>query len=192
MTFPERVRTHASSLSVELPPHVARNLEVVDLVSEKIRACDAQLRETVKADATYRNLMTIPGVGPVTAARFRAAIDDVSRFQSAHAVQSYLGLTPGEHSSSERQRRTGMTKAGPAAVRRMLIQGAWAAFRTRPNEPMVQWARTIAERRGKHIAIVALARKLAGIMFALWRDGTTYRPTRSAAANSSAGSAGTM
>jgi transposase len=88
---------------------------------------------------------------------------------------------PGEHSSSERQKRTGLTKAGPAAVRRMLIQGAWAAFRTRPNEPMVQWARTIAERRGKYIAIVALARKLAGIMFALWRDGTTYRASRSAA-----------
>ena len=189
VTFPERVRAHASSLSVELPPHVARNLEVIDVVNEKIRAADAQLRETVKTDATCRSLMTIPGVGP---ARFRAAIDDVSRFGSAHAVQSYLGLAPGEHSSSERQRRTGVTKAGPAAVRRMLIQGAWAAFRTRPKEPMVQWARTIAERRGKYIAVVALARKLAGIMFALWRDGTTYQPVRSAAANRSAGSAAPM
>jgi len=191
-TFAERVRTHANSLSVELPPHVARNLEVIDLVNEKIRASDAQLREIVKTDATCRNLMTIPGVGPVTAARFRAAIDDVSRFGSAHAVQSYLGLAPGEHSSSERQRRTGVTKAGPAAVRRTLIQGAWAVFRTRPSEPMVQWARTIAERRSKYIAVVALARKLAGIMFALWRDGTTYRPARSAAATNHTGSAATM
>jgi len=181
VSFPERVREHALALSVELPPHVVRNLEVIDLVNKQVRAADAQLRETVKSDAICRNLMTIPGVGPVTAARFRAAIDDVSRFQSAHAVQSYLGLVPGEHSSSERQKRTGLTKAGPAAVRRMLIQGAWAAFRTRPNEPMVQWARTIAERRGKYIAIVALARKLAGIMFALWRDGTTYRASSSAA-----------
>lgn len=193
-TFPERVRTHASSLSAELPPHVARNLEVIELVSQQVRAADAQLRETVKTDATCRNMMTIPGVGSVTAARFRAALDDVTRFQSAHAVQSYLGLAPGEHSSSERQRRTGVTKAGPAAVRRMLIQGAWAVFRTRPNEPMVQWARTIAERRGKYIAIVALARKLAGIMFALWRDGTTYRPARSAAKTTveSTGSTATM
>ena len=103
-TFPERVRTHASSLSAELPPHVARNLEVIELVSQQVRAADAQLRETVKTDATCRNMMTIPGVGSVTAARFRAALDDVTRFQSAHAVQSYLGLAPGEHSSSERQR----------------------------------------------------------------------------------------
>jgi hypothetical protein len=75
----------------------------------------------------------------------------------------------------------------------MLIQGAWAAFRTRPNEPMVQWARAIAERRGKYIAIVALARKLAGIMFALWRDGTTYRPALSAKTTAeSTGSTATM
>jgi transposase len=188
VSFPDRVRSHASTLAADLPPHVARNLEVIELVNQQIRAADAQLREVVKADPTCRNVMTIPGVGPITAARFRAAIDDVSRFQSAHAVQSYLGLVPGEHSSSERQRRTGLTKAGPAAVRRMLIGGAWAAFRTRPNEPMVQWARTIADRRGKYIAIVALARKLAGIMFALWRDGVTYRPARSATVTSTPGS----
>lgn len=191
VSFPARVREHALSLSVELPPHVARNLEVIELVTKQIQAADAQLRETVKTDATSRNLMTIPGVGPVIASRFRAAIDDVSRFHSAHAVQSYLGLVPGENSSSERKRRTSLTKAGPGAVRRMLIQGAWSAFRTRPNEPMVQWAKNIAERRGKYIAIVALARKLAGIMFALWRDGTTYRAT-SNVAKDTAGSTATM
>lgn len=63
-TFPERVRTHASSLSAELPPHVARNLEVIELVSQQVRAADAQLRETVKADANWRTLMTIPGKAP--------------------------------------------------------------------------------------------------------------------------------
>jgi transposase len=147
---------------------------------------DAQLRQFVKTDTTCQSLMTVPGVGPVTAARFRAAIDDASRFSSAHGVQSYLGLTPGERSSSERQRRTGITKAGPSAPRRMLVQSAWAAFRSYPNDPMVQWAKRIAERRGKFVAVVALARKIAGIMFALWRDGTTYRSERSAAAWSSA------
>jgi transposase len=180
-TFHERVRAHASSLSMEPPPHVARNLEVIETVSEQIRAADAELRQIVKTDKTCQALMTVPGVGPISAARFRAAIDDVSRFTSAHGVQSYFGLTPGEHSSSERQRRTGITKAGPAAPRRMLIQGAWSALRMCPNEPMVKWATNIAERRGKRVAVVALARKMAGIMFAIWRDGTTYQPARSAA-----------
>jgi transposase len=95
-------------------------------------------------------------------------------------VQSYLGLTPGEDSSSQRERRTGITKAGPSALRRALIQGAWTAIRRNPNDPMIAWADQIARRRGKFVAVVALARKLAGILFALWRDGTTYRPSRSA------------
>jgi hypothetical protein len=68
----------------------------------------------------------------------------------------------------------------------MLVQSAWAALLSYPNDPMVQWAKRIAERRGKFVAVVALARKIAGIMFALWRDGTTYRPERSAAARSMA------
>jgi len=194
MSFHERVRAHAQSLSVELPAHVARNLEVIELTTAQIRAADAQLRELVKTDATCRALTTVPGVGIVTAARFHAAIDDVSRFGSAHGVQSYFGLTPGEHSSSERQRRTGITKAGPEAPRRMLVQSAWAALRSYPNDPMVKWATTIAERRGKYIAIVALARKIAGIMFALWRDGTTYQPERSATrkTTATAGSSASM
>jgi transposase len=116
-SFHERVRAHATSLSAELPAHIKRNLQVLEVVSEQIRAGNAQLRQIVKTDATCQAMMTVPGVGPITAARFRAAIDDASRFTSAHGVQSYLGLTPGERSSSERQRRTGITKAGPSAPR---------------------------------------------------------------------------
>ena len=181
-TFHDRVRGHAASLQMELPAHVTRCLETIEHLTQQIRAADLQLRELVKSDPICQALMTVPGVGPVTAVRFRAALDDVSRFDSAHGVQSYLGLTPGECSSSDRQRRTGITKAGPSAPRRLLIQSAWAAWRYYPNEPMVTWARRIAERRSKFVAIVALARKMAGVLFALWRDGTTYQSERSAAA----------
>jgi hypothetical protein len=119
--------------------------------------------------------MTVPGIGLVTAVRYVAALDQVGRFKTAHAVAAYLGLTPGERSSSERQQRTGITKAGPAALRRTLIQAAWSAMRTARDEPMVMWAEQVGQRRGRFIAVVALARKMAGILFALWRDGTTYR-----------------
>jgi transposase len=106
--------------------------------------------------------------------RFIAAIDDVSRFENAHAVQAYLGLTPGENSSSTRQQRTGITKAGPAAVRRVLVQASWNLRRYRPADPIAKWAAEIELRRGKFIATVAVARKLAGVLYALWRDGTRY------------------
>jgi transposase len=191
-SFHDRVRAHAASLPAELPPHVVRCLDIIEVVTKQLRAADAQLGQVVKTDSTCQALMTVPGVGPVTTARFRAAIDDVSRFTSAHGVQSYLGLTPGECSSSERQRRTGITKSGPTAPRRMLIQSAWAAWRRYPNEPMVKWALKIAERRPKQVAIVALARKIAGIMFALWRDGTKYQSEHSTAQKGTARSAAVM
>jgi transposase len=78
-----------------------------------------------------------------------------------------------------RERQTSITKAGPTALRWALVQAAWVAWRRKPNEPMVRWALQVAERRGKQIAIVALARKLSGILFAIWRDGTVYRPNSS-------------
>src|SRR5438477_12944310 len=124
-------------------------------------------------------MMTVPGVGPSVAMRFVAAIDDVSRFESAEKVAAYLGLTPGESSSSEHQQRLSITKAGPSSVRWVLIQAAWVVqFRCRgdPVRPLKLWAAKIKERRGQLIATVALARKLAGICYALWRDGTNYAP----------------
>lgn len=179
-SFHDRVRAHATTLGALLPQHVERNLQVIEVLTTQIKAADAQVYQFAKNDPTCRLLMTVPGVGPITAVRYRAALDDVTRFKSSHGVQSYLGLTPGERSSSERQQRTSITKAGAPATRRMLVQAAWAALRRYPNEPMVQWAMKIAERRGKFVAVVALARKMAGILFALWRDNTSYRSERGA------------
>lgn len=151
-------------------------LKVVDSLNEQIALADQELKELSETDPVCTRLMSVPGIGPVTSMRFVAAIDDVSRFPSAHAVESYLGLTPGEHSSSERKQRTGITKAGPAAVRGALVQAAWNLRRYRPLDPISVWAAAIEQRRGKFIATVAVARKLAGVLFALWRDGSRYAP----------------
>jgi len=179
-TFPDRLRAHALAENKPLPTHITQELSVLDELNSQIRAADKELGTIAKEHPVCRRLMTTPGVGPVTAVRFVAALDDVRRFHSAHAVASYLGLTPGLHWSCDEKHRKGITKAGPRSVRRTLVQAAWVALRTQPNEPMVQWAMTIAERRGKPVAVVALARKTAGILFALWRDATTYNATRGA------------
>jgi transposase len=179
-TFPDRVRGQAQASGQALPDHVERQLAVIDGMNAQMKAADRDVERIAREHPVCRRLMGVPGVGPVTAVRFLAALDDVTRFATAHGVQSYLGLTPGERSSSERQQRTGITKAGPAPVRRTLVQAAWTAMRTSPDEPMVQWARQIEKRRGKFIAVVALARKLAGILYAMWRDGTDYRARRAA------------
>lgn len=179
-TFPDRLRAAAAQHNQPVPQHIEQILAVIDALNVQVLASDRQIRQLVRASELCRRLMTVPGVGPVTALSFVAAIDDVSRFEYAYQLQSYLGLTPGEDSSSERQRRTSITKAGSTSVRRTLVQAAWAAFLRHPDDPMVKWAKQIADRRGKFIAIVALARKMSGILYALWRDETSYRREKSA------------
>lgn len=179
-TFADRVRATAKANETEIPTHIDRELVVLEVLSTQIRAADRELAELAKANPVAKRLMTMPGVGPVTALRYLAALDDAGRFSTAHSVSSYLGLTPGERSSAEKQQRTGITKAGPKILRSVLIQGAWVALRRRPTDPMVQWANQIAERRGRYVAVVALARKMSGILFAMWRDGTDYRAIKGA------------
>src|SRR5262245_51651814 len=181
-TLPERLRTHAQTSHCELPEHIERQLTMLTQATLQVQAANKQARKLAAEHAVCRRLMTVPGVGPITALRFVAAIDDPKRFPTAHRVQSYVGLTPGERSSSERERKTGITKAGPSELRRALVQAAWSAYRTRPTDAMVVWAAQIAARRAVFIGIVALARKIAGILYARGRDGATYRAASAATA----------
>jgi transposase len=183
-TIPVRVREAALKHPSGLPEYVERLLKMIESFNEQIAKADEELERMAADDPICKRLMSVPGVGIVTSLRFVAAIDDVSRFANAHAVQGYLGLTPGENSSSERQQRTGITKAGPAAVRRALVQAAWNLRRHRPLDPVSQWAAQVEHRRGKFVATVAVARKLAGILFAIWRDGSVYEARRGASVTS--------
>jgi transposase len=172
--FAQRVRT----AQPDLPGYLLPLLTAIEQLTTHIKELDAQVAALAKKHPVCPRLMTIPGVGPLTALRFVATIDDVSRFPSAHKLQAYLGLTPGEDSSSDHKRRTNITKAGPTMMRWLLVQAAWCVRRTRGEPPLRTWSNKIELRRGKGVAVVALARKLAGIMYALWRDGTVYDPSQ--------------
>jgi transposase len=180
-TLPKRLRDQATEDSTRaLPEHIEAVLTTIETLTAQMRRSDQQIKQLARSNTVCVRLMTMPGIGPVTSLAYFAALDDHKRFAHAYRVASYLGITPGEDSSSDRQRRTGITKAGPSWVRRTLVQAAWTALRTRPNDPMVRWALKIAERRPLPVAVVALARKMSGIMFALWRDGSTYTPEKGA------------
>jgi transposase len=173
--FAHRVRELFKTQKLEVPSSVSRMLICIDALSEQIIDAEHDIERIAENVGLCRRLKTVPGVGPLTAVRFLAVIDEVKRFPNAHALENYLGITPGEHSSSDRKRTTGITKAGSPKMRWTLIQAAWCAWRWRKNDPMVIWAHSIALRRGNKVAVTALARKMAGIMFAIWRDGSTYR-----------------
>lgn len=166
----------------ELPTYIEQVLCVLDSLNTQIAEADEALRVLANADETCRRLQSMPGVGPVTSLCFAAAIDEVSRFESAPKLTSYLGLTPGEHTTGFKTKRIGMTKSGSVRVRWTLVQAAWTMVRTRPNDPLTRWFQAVAGRRGKKIAVVALARKMAGILYAMWRDQKPYDPTRAVAA----------
>jgi len=139
-----------------------------------------------KENAAVTRLRSMPSIGPVTALAFVAALDDVTRFQSAHQVQAYLGLVPSEYSSGDRRLRGRITKRGDAWMRWLLVETAWRILRS-PNPDLAGlrvWAQQIAERRGKRIATVALARRVASILYAMWRDDADFAaiPVRAVAA----------
>lgn len=143
----------------------------------EIQTADRLLVLHAGRDPVTDRLQTVPGVGPVTSVAFRSALDEVARFHGAHQVESYLGLVPREHSSGEKQHRGRITKAGNSRVRYLLVEAAWSLMRTKQERArhLREWAERIAQRRGRSVAAVALARKLAGILFAMWRDGTDFR-----------------
>lgn len=153
-------------------------IEVVELLNKKVAAADEHLEELARTDGQMKTLCTMPSVGPVTAAAFVATVDDAERFAGAHQVQSYLGLVPSEMSSGEKQRRGHITKTGSTRMRALLVQVAMSTMRLRKTATrhLWEWAERIERRRGKKVAAVALARKVAGILYAMMRDNKSYEP----------------
>jgi transposase len=174
VTFAQRMRE--LGLHEPLSSDIAPVLDLIDTLTEKIRRADQEVAK-LAADEEPRRLMTVPGVGPVTAVAFVSTMDRASRFHSAKHVRAYLGLVPREHSSGEHSSRGRITKQGGNRLRYLLVQAAWAILRSRPTseaDHLRRWTTAVAGRRGKYVAVVALARRLAGILFALWRDGTSF------------------
>jgi transposase len=167
--------------TLALPPAIRAELAplvtLLEPVNAAIAAADARLTHLVATDPVVARLTTVPTIGPVTAAAFVATLDDSTRFASAHQVAAFLGLTPTEYSSGEQQRRGRISKTGNPRLRWLLVEAAWRVLRTTdPRAASLRaWAERIAARRGRSVAAVALARRLAGILYALWRDGTAFR-----------------
>ena len=138
-----------------------------------------RLLSIVREDDACRQLMTIPGVGPIVSLAFTATIDIPARFKSSKAVGSALGLTPIVNQSGESNRIGRISQCGDGMMRTLLYEAAQVMLtRTIKWSWLKAWAMNVAKRRGKQNAIVALARRLAVIMHRMWRDGTQFRWTK--------------
>jgi len=177
-TFTRRLGTLA--LPEPLRHSIAPLLLVLETLNQQVAAADAALEDLAQSDPRVGLLDTAPGVGPIIAATFVATVDRAERFSGPHQLEAYLGLVPREYSSGERQARGRITKAGNNRLRWLLIEGAWSILNhAKPETATLRaWTQRIAARRGKSRAVVALARKLAGILFAMMRDNTVFDPKR--------------
>jgi transposase len=134
------------------------------------------IKSQARSNAAMKLLMTVPGIGALSALLLVARLGDIGRFKRAEQVSRYFGLVPSESSSGDRRRLGRISKEGCRLVRSTLIQDAWQAVRS--NYDLRLRYNQIARRRGKNVAIVAIARKLAEITFCVLRDQSPYDPAR--------------
>lgn len=166
--------------ALEVPASMTATLlplrSVIEVLDDELAEADAQFATLVADDPVATRLMTMPSIGPITATAFIAALDDVGRFKGAAQVTSYLGLVPREYSSGEHQHRGHILRSAHPYVQSLLVQAAWRMSRS--SDPKTAglraWAHAITRRRGKKVAMVALARRLTRILFGMWRDQTEY------------------
>ncbi len=147
-------------------------LDVLDQLTPKIQELTRALEEEVERRPVTRRLATHPGVGPLTALAFELVIGTPERFQCGKQIASYVGLVPTEESSGDRRRLGHITKQGNSLLRFLLVEAAQVTVRSQP-----QWRSQffhLALRRGRKIAKVAMARKLAVHLYWMWRKGWDY------------------
>jgi transposase len=146
---------------------------------EQFAVLHKMLLDLVKDDETCRRLMTVPGVGAMTAATYLAVIDDPARFAHSRAVGAHLGMTPRKYASGETDRNGAISKIGDALLRTTLYQASLALLtRTKSWSSLKAWGMAVAKRRGLRRAIVAVARKLSIVMHRIWVDGTEFPWTK--------------
>jgi len=146
-------------------------------MNEAINRIETVLKGQAKADEAAQRLMKVKGVADKIATATIAHAGNGSGYQSGRHFAANLGLVPREHSSGGKQRLGGITKRGNRYLRRMLIQGAWSVIRNvdKNDDRMSRWAKQLIERRGKHKAVVAVANKMARIMWSMLYHQTEFR-----------------
>ena len=165
-------------LGEDTPLEVHAHLATIDVLNEQIEGLEKKMRAVADASEPATRLRKITGVGPIVSLAFLAAIADPTRFASGSHLASYIGLSPGESTTGGKVRRTGIVAAGQKQLRALLVQAAHSMLNARrTREPMAEWAGELKRRRGRKVAVCALARRLAIVMWAMLRDGTRYNPT---------------
>ena len=152
---------------------LVRQLHALD---QEIARSDRTIATMARSDETSRRLMTIPGLGLVTASAMAANVQDISAFSGPRKFAAFLGLTPRQNSSGGKERLGRVSKMGNRYLRKLLIVGAHAVFYHRKphDDALRSWAKKLMQTKPFKLVAVALANKMARIAFAIMCGKTTY------------------
>ncbi len=169
-------------------PDVARTslallVSQLNLVNEQILEMDRRVRTSARSSEVGRRLMEIPGVGPLLASAIVATVPDPSAFKSGRSLAAWIGLVPRQNSSGGKDRLGSITKKGDRYLRQLLVVGALAVIRyAQRHGTRRPWLVQLLARRKTMIAAVALANKMARMIWAMMMSGERFREPRAAAA----------
>jgi transposase len=177
------VKDPAIALPEAARPILCVLVETLRSLDERIRLLDVAIARRAKEDKTARRLMTIPGVGPVTATALAALAPPAETFKRGRDFAAWLGLTPLQRSTGGRQKLGKTSKMGERTLRRLLIIGASAVVRwtARKGAPAGSWLARMMACKPRMLVTVALANKMARIIWALMVKGGIYRAPIAAA-----------
>lgn len=167
-----------------LRPLLAEGLEEIQQLEVRIHLAEKTLESLAEGLPAVARLQTIPGVGPLTSTALVAFVGDVQRFPSGRHFASYLGLTPRERSTGKTRHLGAISKRGDPYLRMLLVHGAravlWRAREKKDPGRLRAWALTIENKRGHNKAAVALANKLARIVWAVWSKDMPFQEVTAA------------
>jgi transposase len=137
---------------------------------------DRRVKRAASQDEVCIRMMTVPGVGPIAALTFKAAVDDPARFKKSRTVAAHFGLTSRRYQSGEHDNPGRISKAGDRDVRATLYAAANVLLmRTTAGSQIKLWGRRLMRTKGRRRAVVAVARKLVVLLHRMWADGTEFR-----------------
>ena len=147
-------------------------------LDKQIKQIDAKFQCTTKQNAAAKIMRSIPGIGPLIASAYSAAIDKGQAFKNGRDLGVWLGLTPLQHAPGNINRLGGITKRGDGYLRKQLIHGARTVVNhaDKKDDDLSRWIVSLVERRGKNKAVVATAHRLARLMWILLHKNEGYVP----------------
>ena len=169
-------------------PEVARTAlrelaAMIEALGARIASLEKAIVSAVRENPTARRLMTIPGVGPITASAITASVGEPTAFRNGRHFAAWLGLVAKQHSTGGKHRLGRISKMGDRYLRKLLVLGATSRLRTAATgkTPLDAWTRRLLEHKPRRLVTVALANKTARILWAVMAGNDDYRPERAAA-----------